>query len=171
MLLKLFAKPYDGIMFNASLYADVIRQSYSAGLNMSPPFVDIVAAFVLFSRSAINLLLLWHYSTLDFHLKTRERSPNCTIRVESKSEGKFVHCQFCYLWILPFTYNSLALQVGCFLLILFLVYISGVFDSVLEACLLVTFLSFVNDLGFIASRFLVKNIARILEKVAKTVLQ
>ena len=55
--------------------------------------------------------------------------------------------------------------------ILFLIYISGVFDSVSEACPLVTSLSFVDDLGFIASGSSVKDIARILEKVGKMVLQ
>ena len=55
--------------------------------------------------------------------------------------------------------------------ILFLIYISGVFDSVSESCLLVTSLSFVDELGFIASGSLVKDIVLTLEKVAKTVLQ
>lgn len=40
--------------------------------------------------------------------------------------------------------------------ILFLIYISGVFDSASEACHLVTSLSFVDDLGFIAAGFSVK---------------
>ncbi len=52
-----------------------------------------------------------------------------------------------------------------------MIYISGVFNSVSESCLLVTSLSFVDELGFIASGSLVKNIALTLEKVAKTVLQ
>ena len=55
--------------------------------------------------------------------------------------------------------------------ILFLIYISGIFDSVSESCPLVTSLSFIDDLGFIASGSSVKNIALTLEKVAKTVLQ
>ncbi len=54
---------------------------------------------------------------------------------------------------------------------LFLIYISGVFDSVSESCPLVTSLSFVDDLGFIASGPSVKKIALTLENVAKTVLQ
>lgn len=54
--------------------------------------------------------------------------------------------------------------------ILFLIYISQVFDAVTEACPLVTSLSFVDDLGFIASGTSVKDIARSLEKVAKTAL-
>lgn len=55
--------------------------------------------------------------------------------------------------------------------IFFLIYISGVFDSVLESCSLIRALSFVDDLGFIASGSLVKDIALTLEKIAKTVLQ
>ena len=42
----------------------------------------------------------------------------------------------------------------------FLIYISQVFDVVTEVYLLVTLLSFVDDLGFIASRTSVKDIAR-----------
>lgn len=55
--------------------------------------------------------------------------------------------------------------------ILFLIYISGVFNKVLETNPLVTSLSFVDDLGFIASGSLVKEIVKTLEKVAKTVLE
>ena len=55
--------------------------------------------------------------------------------------------------------------------ILFLIYISGIFDSVLKACPQATSLSFVDDLGFIASGSSVQEIAKSLEKVAKTVLQ
>ena len=55
--------------------------------------------------------------------------------------------------------------------ILFLIYISGVFDSVSESCPSVTDLSFVDDLGLIVSRSSVEDIALTLEKVAKTVLQ
>lgn len=55
--------------------------------------------------------------------------------------------------------------------VLFLVYISGVFDLVSEACPLVTSLSFVGDLGFIASRSSAKKIARTIQKIARTVLQ
>ena len=54
--------------------------------------------------------------------------------------------------------------------IIFLIYISQVFDAVIEACPLVTLLSFVDDLGFIASGTSVKNITRSLEKVSKTAL-
>lgn len=42
--------------------------------------------------------------------------------------------------------------------ILFLIYISRVFDLVLESCLLVISLLFIDDLGFITSGFSVKNI-------------
>lgn len=55
--------------------------------------------------------------------------------------------------------------------ILFLIYISGVFDIFSEFCPSITALSLVDDLGFIISRSSVNNIALNLEKVAKTVLQ
>lgn len=55
--------------------------------------------------------------------------------------------------------------------ILFLIYISQVFDVVTEAYPLVTSLSFVDDLGFIVSGTSVKDIAQSLEKVAKTALE
>ncbi len=51
--------------------------------------------------------------------------------------------------------------------ILFLIYISGVFNKVSETSPLVTSLSFVDDLGFIASGSSVKEIVKALEKVAK----
>ena len=54
--------------------------------------------------------------------------------------------------------------------ILFLIYISEVFDAVKEACPLVTSLSFVDDLGLIALETSVKDITRSLKKVAKTAL-
>lgn len=55
--------------------------------------------------------------------------------------------------------------------ILFLIYISGVFDEVTKNNPLVTSLSFIDDLMFIASGSLVKEVAESLEKVAKTVLE
>ena len=55
--------------------------------------------------------------------------------------------------------------------ILFLIYISGVFDEVTKNNPLVTSLSFIDDLGFIASGSSVKEVAKTLEKVAKTVLE
>ena len=55
--------------------------------------------------------------------------------------------------------------------ILFLIYISGVFDQVTKTCPLVTSLSFIDDLGFIASGSLVKEVGKALEKVVKTVIE
>ena len=55
--------------------------------------------------------------------------------------------------------------------ILFLIYISGVFGQVEENLPGVVSLSFVDDLGFIASGASVKEIAKTLEKVSKVVLQ
>ena len=55
--------------------------------------------------------------------------------------------------------------------ILFLIYISGVFNKVSETSPLVTSLSFVDDLGFIASGNSVKEIVKALEKVAKEVIE
>ena len=55
--------------------------------------------------------------------------------------------------------------------ILFLIYISGVFGQVGENLPGVVSLSFVDDLGFIASGASVKEIAKTLEKVSKVVLQ
>lgn len=55
--------------------------------------------------------------------------------------------------------------------ILFLIYISGVFYKVQDISMSVTSVSFVDDLGFIASGKSVKEIGKTLEKVAKTVLQ
>lgn len=44
--------PLDGgVMFDASLHAEVIRQSHSGGL------AHIVVAFALFRRSAVRLLI------------------------------------------------------------------------------------------------------------------
>ncbi len=55
--------------------------------------------------------------------------------------------------------------------ILFFIYVNGVFDAVTEDNLMVTSLSFVDDLRFIASETSVKKIARTLETVARTVLE
>lgn len=54
--------------------------------------------------------------------------------------------------------------------ILFLIYISGIFYQVIEAYSLITSFSFDDSLEFIASRSLIKEIIKILEKFAKTVL-
>lgn len=48
--------------------------------------------------------------------------------------------------------------------ILFLIYISGVFDNVTESCPPVTSLSFIDDLGFIVSGSSVKEVVKTLEK-------
>ena len=53
--------------------------------------------------------------------------------------------------------------------ILFLIYIRGVFDKISEISRGVTSLSFMNDLGFIASSSSVIEVVKILEKVAKVV--
>ena len=48
----------DGrVMFDARLHANVIRRSHSGGSAMPPAVLDIVVAFALFRRSAINLLI------------------------------------------------------------------------------------------------------------------
>ncbi len=46
-----------GAMFDPSLHADVIRRSHYGGSAMPSAFLDIVAAFALFRRSATNLLI------------------------------------------------------------------------------------------------------------------
>lgn len=51
-------------------------------------------------------------------------------------------------------------RISCFSYT-FLIYISKVFDKIVEFNLRVTSLSFVNNLGFIASKLLVNNIAKI----------
>ncbi len=51
--------------------------------------------------------------------------------------------------------------------ILFLIYLSGVFSKVVESDSLVTFLSFIDDLGFVASGSSIKEVVKTLEKVAK----
>ena len=55
--------------------------------------------------------------------------------------------------------------------ILFLIYISGVFNKVSETSPSVMSLSFIDDLGFIASGHSVKEIVRTLEKVAQEVIK
>lgn len=55
--------------------------------------------------------------------------------------------------------------------IFFLIYISGIFNKVLVTSLLVTSLSFDDDLGFIALGSSVKGLVRTLENVAKAVLE
>ena len=55
--------------------------------------------------------------------------------------------------------------------ILFLIYINVVFNKVLETSPLVTSLSFVNDLGFIALGSSVKEVVKTLENIAKVVLE
>lgn len=55
--------------------------------------------------------------------------------------------------------------------ILFLIYISGVFDNVSKTSPDIMSLSFVDDLGFIASGYSVKEIVQALEKVAQTVIE
>ena len=45
-------------MFDVNLHADVSRRSHSGGSAMPAVFLDIEAAFALFRRSAINLLML-----------------------------------------------------------------------------------------------------------------
>ena len=60
-------------------------------------------------------------------------------------------------------------QSSLVLPILFLIYISKVFDKVTEASLSVISLSFIDNLRFIASGISVKDAVKTLEKVAKTV--
>lgn len=55
--------------------------------------------------------------------------------------------------------------------ILFLIYISGVFNKVSEKNLLVTFLFFVHDLDFITSGSSVKEIIKGLKKYAKEIIE
>ena len=55
--------------------------------------------------------------------------------------------------------------------ILFLIYISGVFYKVQEVIPAVTSLSFVDDLGSIGSGRSIKEIGKILERVAKAVIE
>ena len=55
--------------------------------------------------------------------------------------------------------------------ILFLIYISGVFDEVTEANPAITSLSFVDDLGFIATGSPVRDLAKTLGRVAQVVIE
>ena len=55
--------------------------------------------------------------------------------------------------------------------ILFLMYISGVFKKVTKTCSLVLFMSFIDNLGFIALGSSVKKVEKALEKMAKTVIK
>lgn len=55
--------------------------------------------------------------------------------------------------------------------ILFFIYISGIFNKISGTSFTVTFLSFVDNLGLIASGSLVKEIVKTLEKVAKEVIE
>lgn len=55
--------------------------------------------------------------------------------------------------------------------ILFLIYISRVFNDVLETSLLITSIFFIDDLGFIVSGSLVKKVVKDLEKVAQEVIE
>lgn len=57
------------------------------------------------------------------------------------------------------------------MLILFLIYISEVFNLVSEFHLSIIVFSFVDDLRFISSESLIKNITFTLEKIAKMILQ
>lgn len=63
------------------------------------------------------------------------------------------------------------LQSSLILSILFLINISKIFNKVAKTSSLVTFLSFINDLGFIAFGSSVKKIIKALEKVAKKVIE
>ena len=56
-------------------------------------------------------------------------------------------------------------------LILFLIYISGVFEQVEKKLPGIVLLSFVDDLGFIVSGLSVKEMAKTLEKVGRIVLE
>lgn len=55
--------------------------------------------------------------------------------------------------------------------ILFLIYISGVFDAVIVASAQVTSVSFIDDLGFLASGNSIKEVATSLEKTGEAVLR
>ena len=57
MKLGITALSDGGVILDARLHADLIRRSHSGGLAKPPAFLDIVAAFALFRRSAINLLI------------------------------------------------------------------------------------------------------------------
>lgn len=55
--------------------------------------------------------------------------------------------------------------------ILFLIYISGIFDKVAEFSPAVMSLLFMDNLNFIASRYLIKKLAKIPGKVARAMLK
>lgn len=55
--------------------------------------------------------------------------------------------------------------------IFFLIYINRVFNKVLETSLIITPLSFVKNLGFIASDNSIKKIIKALEKIAKEIIE
>lgn len=55
-------------------------------------------------------------------------------------------------------------------LVLFLIYISRVFNKVLKTSFLVTSLFFIDNLGFIGFDSLVKEIVRVLEKVVSKII-
>lgn len=57
------------------------------------------------------------------------------------------------------------------LIIFFLIYICGVFNKILEINLWVNFLSFIDDLRFIASGNSVKTVVKIFKNIAKAVLE
>lgn len=56
------------------------------------------------------------------------------------------------------------------LFILFLIYISRVFNKVLETSFLIILLFFINNLGFITSDSLIKKIIKTFEKITKKVI-
>ena len=55
--------------------------------------------------------------------------------------------------------------------ILFLIYISGIFNKILETSPLVTSLFFIDDLSFIASGSSVKEVVKTYEKVAQEIIE
>ena len=55
--------------------------------------------------------------------------------------------------------------------VLFLIYISGVFDQVIKSHLGIISLLFVDDLGFIASGYSIKELAKTLGQVARVIVE
>lgn len=55
--------------------------------------------------------------------------------------------------------------------ILFLIYISRVFEQIIESYLGISYLLFIDDVGFIAFRCLVKELTNILGQLAKVILE
>lgn len=55
--------------------------------------------------------------------------------------------------------------------ILFLIYVNKIFEQVEKELSEIVFLSFVDDLGFVASKMLIKEIARALRKVGNRVVK